>query len=156
MSEDWVSIIDHLITFLRSKLEDPRTDREGEWIWPEYPRLDAKRPRISVVYSGLSLRREEGLGQQGQLIGPLIDIDIWTDTVFSWDNPSDGRIYKGSSLKEFIASQVTDLFMKSRPLLNQDFGWNDVRLVDIVPYPYDEDHDEHRKTLRYVIEIDQE
>ena len=151
----YVALIDNLIDFMRSHLTDKRTDRAGkQWIYPEYPRADAMRPRISVVLSGLADRRELGFGEGGQRLSLQLDIDVFTDTKFEWIEPSTGRSYSGASLLSYIASEMDTLFNGSRDEFLEEYGWIDFKLTGVVPFAYDEAIDEHRKTFRYLVELE--
>jgi len=129
--------------YLRERLPDP-INRGGHWIYPDYPREDAKMPRIGIVVYG-TYTTEFGLGFRGQRVFSRVEVSVWTDS--RKDGIVDGLRYRGSGLREALSDKIINILIGGRAELSRLYGIKDVRLVSTTVYAYNPDRDLYRKDL---------
>lgn len=142
-----------LVSLLRTELLTLKGQigQTSEFIYVDYPRLDAKMPRISLT---LSSSRESAAGIGAEINQPstlgvmeetFFDIDIWVHRINKMTSPVKRG---GTALRDYMGDEVvTVLLEKRKDLSNQ--GIFDVEKVGEIVYPYDEDTELFRKTLTF-------
>ena len=143
------SLIEILIQFMRNNLSDP-LDQNRTWIYPSYPKITASFPEISLMNTGSRIR-EKGIGDHGQLVEYVFDIDIWVkqgnETIVNSES------YKNRKLLEYLSDQVTDLFLNNRNILYQQ-GILDVNISGHMTHPFDDEYKLYRKTLVLTVTVE--
>jgi len=143
MSFTFEGLTRNIITFLRDILDDP-ISRGTEWIYPDYPRVDATLPRISIIQSATPWIREY-ISNQQSIWDVGYTLDIWVD---SKKKVSIGNeVYSGSKLREYLTDLVVAAFLDNKLTLESDYGIMDVILGSIFTHPYNQELDEYRKTI---------
>ncbi len=142
-----------LITFLRTELATVKSQvgQTSEWIYVDYPRVDAKMPRISLTLTA-SGETPAGIGAEiagGTLRGvyetTTFDLDIWVHRKNKTTGISPTR--GGTSLRDYIGDQLVDLLLGKRGSLASSYEIIDIEKIGESVAPYDEDTELFRKTL---------
>jgi len=138
-----------LINYLRNNVPNPHGT--GNWIYVDYPRLDATFPRISLTQTGGELRpiaigeKMVSNNKYGKLASILFDIDIWVKindrAIF------DSQTYVGTKLRDFLASKVIEALEKGKETLKSNYGILDIEILGTYSQPLDEENQLHRKTI---------
>lgn len=145
-----------LVGTLRLELATAKTycGQTSEWIYVDYPRLDAKMPRISLTLTsspqrafGIGADVEAGSGTLGVLEETVFDIDIWVHRTNKTTGLSPQR--GGTSLRDWLSDQVVTVLLKKRADLKTAKGILDIEKIGETPYPFDEDTELFRKTLTF-------
>lgn len=144
-----------LVNLLRTRMTGLKTNlgQTGEWIYIDYPRLNAKMPRISLTLTG-SAETPSGIGAEigsGGTLGvneeTLFDIDIWVHRTNKTTGLSPNR--GGTSLRDFLGDEVVTIFLEERGNLAKDYGILDIEKIGEYVHPYDEENELFRKTLTF-------
>lgn len=150
-----------LVSTLRTELATVKTQvgQTKEWIYVDFPRPDAKMPRISLTLSS-SPQRPAGIGAEvgasGGTLGvyeeTTFDIDIWVHRI----NKTTGITPKraGTALRDYLGDQVVDVLLKKRAYLSGTISSNeiiDVEKIGEIPYPFDEETELFRKTITFTV-----
>lgn len=142
-----VDLTDTVVEYLRGTIPNPHTT--GNWIYSDYPRVDATFPRISLTQAGGALT-EIGIGEcteagkHGHLASVDFDIDIWVKVE---DRATiSGTIYVGTKLREKYTDLIVDALERNKEDFKDD-GILDVEILSINSVPLDEDNMLHRKTI---------
>lgn len=141
-----VELTSTLVETLRGTIPPPGA---GNWIFSDYPRLDATFPRISVTQVAGSFS-QIGIGEKtdsglGKLCTIDYDIDIWVKV--------DDRVvinnetYVGTKLRDKYAELVVSALEAAKPSLKENKGILDIEFVNITTSPLDEETMLHRKTV---------
>lgn len=140
-----------LVKLLRTELQTLKSHigQTGEWIYVDYPRLDAKMPRISLTLTS-STERPAAIGAQvGNTLGvyeeTLFDIDIWIHRKNKTTGLSPTR--GGTALRDFLADEIVDVCLKKRESLAADYGILDIEKTGEFVHPFDESTELFRKTI---------
>lgn len=149
MSFTFERITKDLIEFLRDKVEDP-ISRGKEWIYPDYPRVDAKMPRISIIQSGSPFLREY-ISNNQSIWNITFTIDVWTNSKVKVT--INDEIYSGSKLREYLTDQVVSAFIDNKSILESSYGILDALPGSIFTHPYNEELDEYRKSIPFTFSI---
>jgi len=136
------TLIEILIQFMRNNLPDPLGENRT-WIYPSYPRITTSFPEISLMNTG-SRVREKGIGDSGQFIEYVFDIDIWVKQ--GNETTINNETYKNRKLLEYLSDQVTNLFLGNRGSLYEQ-GIIDVTISGHMTHPFDDEYKLYRKTL---------
>ena len=136
-----------LVDSLRGTIPTPHAS--GNWIYSDYPRMDATFPRISVTQISGSLG-EIGIGQwtegkKGKLCTIDYDIDVWVkieDRVVL-----DTLTYVGTKLRDKYTDLIIQALEDLQETLKTSFGILDVEFENISSHTLDEEHMLHRKTI---------
>jgi len=142
-------LIEILITFMRNNLEDPLGENRT-WIYPSFPTITASFPEISLINTGSSFR-EIGIGDIGQIMTYVFDIDIWV--LKGNATTVNGTTYRNRALLEYLSDQVTNLFFNNRSTL-YDQGIIDIRITGHLTHPFDEETQLYRKTLTLEAQVE--
>lgn len=144
-----------LVKTLREKLVSVKSNigQTKEWIYVDYPRLDATMPRISVTLTGspqspaaIGAQMGHGGGTLAVMEETSFDIDIWVHRTNKTTGLTPTR--GGTSLRDFLADQVVDVILKQREnLVNNYKDLLDLEKTGEMPHPYDEDREIFRKTV---------
>lgn len=135
-----------LVDSLRGTLPNPHAS--GNWIYSDYPRMDATFPRISVSQTAGSLS-EIGIGEwtegtKGKLCTIDYDIDVWAKVE---DRVTiNTEIYVGTKLRDKYSDLIIDCLEDLKESLKTQ-GILDIEFVNISSNPLDEEHMLHRKTI---------
>jgi len=143
-----------LIQTLRTELAALKTEvgQTTEWIYVDYPRLDAKMPRISLTLTS-SIQRPAGIGANvgatGGTLGvyeeSIFDIDVWVHRTNKVITSTPKRA--GTSLRDYIADEIITLLLQQRSALNSSDEIIDIEKIGEIPIPYDEEKEIFRKTI---------
>jgi hypothetical protein len=148
-----------IVDFLRDNIDhpDPNHQAADNWIYMDYPRLDATFPRISVTQMGGS-GETAGVGDQtsstaqGQYHPMSYDIDVWVKkgNVYTISLAKKG----GSALRDYLADLIiSEIFGVKESYWKDDEGVIDITLDSITTAPFDEDTELFRKTLTFTFTI---
>jgi len=147
-----------LVTTLRNKLSSEKTavSQTSEWIYVDFPRLDAKMPRISVTLAsspsrpaGIGANVDSGSGTFGIFEETTFDIDIWVHRTNKTTGISPKRA--GTSLRDWLGDRIVDVLMKERDNLKSSDGILDIEKIGETPFPFDEEKEIFRKTITFRI-----
>lgn len=147
-----------IVDTLRTELSNVKSQvgQTKEWIYVDWPRTDAKMPRISVTLVD-SVQTPAGIGGETELSSGTLG--IWEETTVEigiWvhrTNKTTGVTPKraGTSLRDYLGDQVVDVFLRKKRDWARDYGIIDVEKISETPYPYDEDLELFRKTITFRI-----
>ena len=155
---------DIIVTFLRTYIThpDPHHDPTDNWIYMDYPRLDATFPRISVTLTSGS-GEPAGIGdvvspttKQGQYHPITYDIDIWVKKGNVYEITIGGVKVKkgGSALRDYLADQVIkNIFYYKGSYFRDQKNVIDATLDAMASAPYNEDAELFQKTLTFTFTI---
>lgn len=138
-----------IVDSLRGTIPNPHTS--GNWIYSDYPRMDATFPRISITNIAGSLT-EIGIGEwtgegvKGMLCTVDYDIDVWVKVEDRTEIPA-GTIYVGTKLRDKYSDLIVDYLDNMKEGLKTTYGILDVEFLNITSVPLDEEHMLHRKTI---------
>lgn len=143
-----VDITGTLVDTLRGTIPNPHAS--GNWIYTDYPRMDATFPRISVTQIAGSLI-EIGIGQSmggtstGQICSVDYDIDVWVKV----DDRAtiNSIVYVGTKLRDKYTDLIVSALEAQKDALKQSNDILDIEFVSISSVPLDEEHMLHRKTI---------
>ena len=146
-----VELTDTLVSLLRNEIPSPHSS--GNWIYSDYPRIDATFPRISLTQTSgaltaVAIGECTESGKTGELMSISFDIDIWvkvTDKYTSLTTPP--VMYVGSKLREYYADLILSALEAEKETLRADHGIIDIGINSITTAPLDEEHLLHRKTI---------
>lgn len=147
-----------IVSTLRTELTTVKSQvgQTSEWIYVDYPRLDAKMPRISVTLMGsdqtpaaIGANIESGGGTLGVWEASVFEIGIWVHRT----NKTTGLTPKrgGTSLRDYLGDQVVDVFLKKKSEWAKNYDIIDIEKIGETPIPYDEDTELFRKTITFRI-----
>ena len=139
-----------LISYLRENMPNPHGT--GNWIYVDYPRLDATFPRISLTQTGGELS-PIAIGEfvitdspkYGKLATIMLDIDVWVK--INDRATFNSETYVGTKLRDYLASKVIEVLEKGKETLKEEHGIIDIEIVGITTLPLDEENQLHRKTI---------
>jgi len=135
-----------LVDLLRNSLPNPHPS--GEWVYADYPRMDATFPRISVTQTSGNLD-EVGIGEwgnqmKGHFYSITYDIDIWVKVN---DRATiNSETYVGTKLRDKYADLVLQTLTDNKDTLRSN-KIVDVEITGITTSPIDEENMLHRKTI---------
>jgi len=142
-----------IVNLLRSNVPNPHPS--GEFIYADYPRMDATFPRISVTQVSGNVDTvgigEWGPDKKADYYVLTYDIDIWVGVK---DRAMiDGETYVGTKLRDKYAEIVLRTLLDSKETLRSN-KVIDVDVVGISTLPLDEEYMLHRKTItvRFTVE----
>jgi len=145
-----VDLTGTIVASLRGAIPCPHTT--GNWIYSDYPRMDATFPRISVTQITGSLI-EIGIGEcteggkKGKLCTLDYDIDIWVKVEDRAEIPANsGTWYVGTKLRDKYSDLIVDSLEDVKASLKTS-GVLDIEFVNIGSNPLDEEYMLHRKTV---------
>ena len=143
-----------LVSTLREELKDlsSKLGHTGHWIYVDFPRLDAKMPRISLSLTG-SRETPAGIGAEindpagnlGVLEETSFDIDIWVHRTNKSTGLSPER--GGTALRDYLGDRVTSILLGKRLTLRESVGILDIEKIGEIVHPFDEDMELLRKTI---------
>jgi len=136
-----------IVDDLRGTLPNPHSP--SNWIYLDYPRLDATFPRISVTQISASIS-ELGIGENiGQTTGRLVsidyDIDIWVKIADRFI--INGTTYVGTALRDKYTDLVLEALEALKPQWKTEDDIVDVEITNIATEALDEENELHRKTV---------
>jgi len=156
-----VNLTTALVTHLRNNMPNPHGS--GNWIYSDYPRMDATFPRISVTQTGAILS-PAGIGDK---ISPITesgstfslakvamidyDIDVWVK--MNDKATFDSTTYVGTKLRDFLAEKVIRVLEAGKETLKNSHGILDIEEIGMFSHPLDEDNLLHRKTITIRITV---
>jgi len=143
-----------LISTLRTELTTVKgyVGQTSEWIYVDYPRLDAKMPRISLTLIS-SMQRPASVGGDFDLGGgtlavyeeSLFEIDVWVHRTNKMTSPIKRA---GTALRDYLGDEIVDVLLKQRKVLAQsNSGLIDIEKTGESNQAYDEDREIFRKTI---------
>jgi len=140
---------------LINNVKDPRTDSvpsSRKWIQPDYPRIDATYPRISILHSGTD-RREAGIGENKAVYEITLDIDVWVriGESFTITEDSTQRDISGNELREWLSDQIITTIEKNRSSFCSSYNCLDLYITGIRSLPFDPETRLLRKTISLLI-----
>jgi len=142
-----------LVSLLRTELTSEKTQvgQTKEWIYVDYPRLDATMPRISLTLTG-SVQTPLGIGAEMGVSNTLgvretttFDIDVFVHRTNRTTGISPTRA--GTSLRDYLGDQIIDVLLKKRGYLTSTYGIEDIVILAQIPQPYDEETELFRKII---------
>jgi len=139
-----------LVQLLRNEIPHPG-GLTVEWIYVDYPRLDATFPRISLtlktsVLDPHAVGTELYKGEKKALLETTTyDIDIWVKRKNKTKGITPTR--RGTALRDYLGDQVVDVLLRKRKALKDTFSIYDVEIKGEATYPYDEETEMFRKTI---------
>lgn len=113
----------NLLFLLRGFLDDPALQQVNQkprsnWIYPDFPRRDARMPRISIKRLPGAKVTEYATGNKTWLFQFLYQIDIWVNIrdIFKFPSDEDGGTYQyqGEKFREYLADEVTGVILEHR------------------------------------------
>lgn len=116
-----IETMTNIINLLRDKVADP-ANRGSNWIYPGFPRTDAKMPRISVSRLPTSLVEERVSGGTVAYVKFYFQIDVWVNIRDTFT--IDGKTYQGDKLREYLTDRVCGAIFEFRSLLPRIFKVN--------------------------------
>lgn len=144
-----------LVQTLRTELSSLKANigQTKEFIYIDYPRLDAKMPRISLSLTG-SIQRPAAIGANVDLTGGTLavyeeatfEIGIFVHRTNATTNLSPKR--KGTSLRDYLGDQVVDVLLKQRKVLFSQ-GILDIEKIGETSFPFDEETELFVKTITF-------
>lgn len=146
-----VELTDTLVSLLRSEIPSPHSS--GNWIYSDYPRMDATFPRISLTQTAgaltaVAIGECTDSGKTGELMSISFDIDIWVKVTDKYTNTATPAVtYVGSKLREYYADLILSAFEAEKETLRTDHGIIDIGVNNISTSALDEEHLLHRKTI---------
>lgn len=130
----------------------PYIGQTGEFIYVDYPRLDATMPRISLTLAS-SAQSPAGIGANVALSSTLgvweatsFDIDIWVHRSNKTSSPVKG----GTSLRDYLGDTIVDILLGAKNTL-RSYGIVDIEKTGETVSPYDEDNELFRKTITILV-----
>jgi len=142
----------NLKTLLHENILDPRTGSKSStrsWIYPDYPRVDATFPRISIIQTGVD-SRELSLGDKGRIFTVTFDIDTWNKMgeSFTFIDPDLGQITAGGNeLREYLGDQIVKTLISKRGEFCSSHGYLDLLILNVSNAPLDPETRLFRKTI---------
>lgn len=128
--------------------------QEGEFIYVDYPRLDARMPRISLSLTS-SVETPIGIGAEiesssnlGVLETTIFDIDIW---VHRENKTTSTPVRGGTSLRDYLGDEVVSILLQKRGDFQRIHGILDIEKTGESIQPYDEDNELFRKTITITV-----
>lgn len=100
---------------LRGQLYDYNTSRSGEWIYPDFPKINLSNnsyPRVSVTDLDEPARKFS-VGTKSEMQTVDIDINVWVKNGIIYERNSEQ--FEGAKLRDAIAREIVDAIR-----LNQD------------------------------------
>ena len=156
-----VDLTTAIVNCLRNNMPNPHGS--GNWIYTDYPRMDATFPRISVTQSGGALT-PAGIGDKiskisesgstfdlGKIAEIDYDIDVWVK--LNDRATFDSVTYVGTKLRDFLAEKVIRVLESEKGNLKNDYGILDIEEISMFTHPLDEDNLLHRKTITIRVTI---
>lgn len=149
-SVDTYRILDTLIKYLRENIPDP-LNKGRTWIWVGLPRDDATYPRIGVTHVGGDIG-DRFISDEERIYDYIFEIDVFCSTN---TGTIDGISGSGNLLLEILGSKVIRLMNGARVKLNPHLFINiDAPGNMITTYPFIEQLQQYRKTIRVMIRVD--
>lgn len=93
---------------LRANLYDYNTNRSGEWIYPDFPKINLGNnsyPRVSVTDSDEPAKKMS-VGTKNEMQTVDIDVNVWVKSGIIYER--DGNQYEGAKLRDAIAREIVD------------------------------------------------
>ena len=138
-----------LVDDLRGTIPNPHGTKN--FIYMDYPRMDATFPRISVTqvsgsFSEIGIGESMGPGQKGRKASLDYDIDVWVKVT---DTETMGTIqYTGTALRDKYSELIMDeMGVLRRSLKNTYEDILDIEVTGVNSNLLDEDNMLHRKTV---------
>jgi len=137
-----------LVDSLRETIPNPHAS--GNWIYSDYPRMDATFPRISVTQIAGSLTEigigsATDIGATGMLCTIDYDIDVWVKVE---DRATiDSVVYVGTKLRDKYSDMIVAALEDQKESLKINNGIIDIEFIGIASVPLDEENMLHRKTI---------
>jgi len=149
MTDRIAELNDLVVYHLRQTLSHIRT---GTWVYPDQPRVDAKKPRIAVEIASMPDRLfETGAWSKGRVRTPTVSIDIYTDAQFIYSTA--GRQYSGTLLRDHLADLVYGELTLSKSSLWKSASIEGISESGGTLFPYNENDDIYHRQVRYSFEI---
>lgn len=146
-----------IVATLRTELTalESAVGQTAEWIYVDFPRKDAKMPRISVTLTSSPETPAAIGGSVGETGGTLgiwevttIDVDIWVHRTNKVTGPPKRA---GTRLRDYIADEIVDVFLQKRGEWCRDYDISDVEKLNEYPHAFDPDTELFRKTISFRI-----
>lgn len=142
-----------LVSTLRTQLAAHKIacGQTSEWIYVDYPRTDAKMPRISITLTS-SAQRPAGIGANvvtsgtfGIMEDTSFDIDIWIHRTNKTTGITPQR--GGTSLRDWLGDEIVAVLLKQRATLKTSDEILDIIIIGQSPQSYDEETELFQKTI---------
>jgi len=107
-------VITKLMQLLRNNITDlnkERKNRGGQWIWDDFPRLDATTPRIGIQLV-TSPWQSGGVGNQ-KIIKCRIQITVMMRVKEKYDIDGDGAAEHTEDCIDYLANEVLDVIHRN-------------------------------------------
>lgn len=114
-------LITNVVTLLRNNISDP-ANRGTNWIYPDFPRVDAKMPRISVSLISQREAKFYGINGATKLLYPvIIEVSVWVRTKETFLIGTE--TYGGGKLVDYLCDEIINV------LENNAFNIDNVEVV---------------------------
>jgi len=127
MNKEPIIIVQDL---LRSNLYDYNTSRSGEWIYPDFPKVNLGNPsypRVSVTDADEPASKVTvGTKNEKQIID--IDVNVWVKSGVIYEK--DTEQFEGTKLRDAIAREIADTLRINQDQLASD-GLNNYERVSM-------------------------
>lgn len=145
---------EELVSWLRAKIIHPNPNHDQtEWIYLDYPRLDATFPRISVTSTDTGTS-PVGIGERfkdnsrGRYFEATYDIDVWIKKGNIYTIVADNTKRAGSRLRDYLSDEIIKFLMSEK----ESFWKTQKNVFDlvinaIVTVPYMDEYELFRKTI---------
>jgi len=147
------SLFRALRQLLQDNILDPRTGEKPstrKWIQPDYPRLDATFPRISIHQADLD-QSELAIGRRiddtskGDRLSIFFEINIWVKIGELFTIGSDKK--GGNELREYLGDQVIDAISKNKETFCSQNTLDDMIITTARSLPFDPDTRLYQKSV---------
>jgi len=123
----YLDIVNGIVTTLRNNISDP-ANRGSPFIYPDFPRVDATMPRISITAVGGDISGA-GLNHEFGIFNLRLQIDVWCSIHGSYTISN--IKYGNTKLRDYLAGMVTKVLWKNRSNLGT---YNILDVAPIIPF----------------------
>ncbi len=132
-------VTEKIVTLLRNNITDPNTSRSEKgknWIFSDYPRLDASSPRIGVDFTSGSAR-PYAVNSDDMIQEPRITIVTQVNVSSKFDIDDDGELEAPDEVADYLTQQVIDVLTNNISGLKSAGAYGPMGFDENKTYPGD-------------------